>query len=74
MTGKQILIDTEKRHPNNHHPRLIFTEEGFSELRAKRNDGVYKKIIDKLIADCDNILTEEPTRFFIPDGIRLLQA
>lgn len=55
------------------HPRLLFNEAGFQGiLKQVETSPEYKKWADSLIKDAAKICTEEPSKYEIPDGLRLL--
>ena len=70
--GAKILAAVKEHHPNRHHPRLVMTEADFARLRETRNEGIYKCLMDKVIAEADKILDLPPRKYEIPDGVRLL--
>lgn len=76
MSGADMAAKIIENHPNNHHPRLIFSEEKFARIRAEINDPngdpVYKKMYTELRSHCDRYLNETPSGYEIRDGIRLL--
>jgi hypothetical protein len=60
--GEKILAAVREKHPDRHHPRLIMTEADFARLREKRNEGAYKYMMDKTIAEADKILDLRPRK------------
>ncbi len=78
VTGAEIAAMIEAKHPNNHHPRLIFTEEKFAKIRAEINDPngdpIYKKLFSLLTTNCNRFLNEPPSGYEIRDGIRLMDV
>ena len=76
VTGAELSAMLEARHPNQHHPRLIFTEEKFAKIRAEINDPngdpIYKKMFEELKRHCETYMTQTPSGYEIRDGIRLL--
>ena len=76
VTGEELLRLIGERHPNNAHPRLIFTADKFAAIRSQladpKGDPVYKKLYEKLLHHADRFLCEPPIEYHIPDGIRLL--
>lgn len=78
VKGAEIAAMIEANHPNNHHPRLIFTEEKFAQIRSEINDPngdpIYKKLFTLLKSNCDRFLNEPPSGYEIRDGIRLMDV
>ncbi len=72
--GNKILAAAKKKNPNNNHPRLIMTEADFARLREKREQGLTKKIVEKVIEQANAVLDLPPRTYEIPDGIRLLHT
>ncbi len=76
VTGAELTAKIVANHPNNHHPRLIFTEEKFAKIRAEINDPngdpVYKKMFNELKSHCEGYMKQTPSGYEIRDGIRLL--
>lgn len=57
------------------HPRLHATKEEFAALKDKiAGDETLKSWYDETIKRTDAILTEEPSIYIIPDGLRLLST
>lgn len=55
------------------HPRLLATAADFDRLRAaKDSDATLRAWYDKLKGQADRLLTQAPSRYEIPDGLRLL--
>ena len=55
------------------HPRLLLTPESLETLRARiANDDRLAAWNETLRARCERILTEPPSQYEIPDGLRLL--
>lgn len=72
-TADNIIKLLKLKNPNNLHPRLMATKEDFS--RIKEQIRTEKSISDKyesIKAKADSILEEDPVKYELPDGIRLL--
>ncbi|GAA4307685.1 heparinase II/III domain-containing protein [Compostibacter hankyongensis] len=55
------------------HPRLLATQEDFSRVAAERNTDPYvKSAFQQLYREGEEILNAAPSRYVIPDGLRLL--
>ena len=72
--GSKILEAAKAKNPSKNHPRIIMTAEDFARLRDNRENGLTKKIVDKVLASADKHLTEPPRIYEIPDGVRLLST
>jgi hypothetical protein len=57
------------------HPRLLATAEDFAQLKERVNaDATLKRWHARLVARAGRILREPPSRYEIPDGLRLLDT
>ena len=78
MSGEEMTRLLIEKHPDRHHPRLIMTEEKFSDIRnevySPDGDCVYKKIFYSLKKNADRFLEEPTSGYDIRDGIRLLEV
>ncbi len=55
------------------HPRLLATADDFAQLKQRlRDDTTLQQWHAKLVARADRILREPPSKYEIPDGLRLL--
>ena len=70
--GKHMIAAVKAGYKNNGHPRLILTEKDYLRIREHRNEGVYKILCDKVIAESESLLAKPENTYRIPDGIRLL--
>jgi hypothetical protein len=60
-------------HLKREHPRIILTEEVISRTRENiGKDGKAREWYDRIRMNAQRILTESPSRYEIPDGLRLL--
>jgi hypothetical protein len=60
-------------HLNPHHPRLLATAETFAQLKQQTASAPQlRKWHDRLQAEAREMLTAAPSRYEIPDGLRLL--
>ncbi len=57
------------------HPRLLATADDFAQLKVRvKDDATLKRWHAKLVARANRILREPPSRYEIPDGLRLLDT
>ncbi|MGD0536884.1 MAG: heparinase II/III family protein [Verrucomicrobiota bacterium] len=57
------------------HPRLLATADDFAQLKERvKDDATLKRWHAKLVARADHILREPPSKYAIPDGLRLLDT
>ena len=62
-------------HLNRTHPRLLASGETFTRLKeASVTNAVLKRWRAALKSDADEILNQAPSRYEIPDGLRLLET
>ena len=55
------------------HPRLFFTKQKEAEIKAlMKTDPFLNKLVEELIKKADRVKDEAPSRYEIPDGVRLL--
>lgn len=76
VSGEEIVAKVKEKHPENHHPRLVLTEERFRLLREEyskkeNQDPVYKVLFKSLTDVCEEALTL-PLPEYELRGVRLM--
>ncbi len=67
-TAEEIMARLKKEHP-----RLLASAQDFTTLKQRVQDNAQvKQWYEKLRASAEKILKEEPSKYEIPDGLRLL--
>ena len=55
------------------HPRLYFTKQKEADIKEQmKTDAFLNKLVEELIKKADRVKNEAPSRYEIPDGVRLL--
>jgi hypothetical protein len=55
------------------HPRIFFTKKKEAEIKERmKTDTFLEKLVTELIRKADRVKNEPPSRYDIPDGVRLL--
>ena len=72
--GQTIVEMVEKRHGKKGHPRIIFTRDRFEYIRTRLGTGdLFDKTFETVKKEADITRGNEPQKYEIYDGIRLLQ-
>ena len=72
--GQTIVEMVEKRHGKKGHPRIIFTRDRFEYIRTRLGTGdLFDKTFETVQKEADITMGNEPQKYEIYDGIRLLQ-
>lgn len=74
-TADNIIKLLKLKNPNNLHPRLMATKEDFSRIKKQiRTEKSLSAKYKSIKAKADSILKEDPVKYDLPDGIRLLSV
>lgn len=74
-TGEELISMLKAKNPNNAHPRVIADANTFERIRELiKTDEFAKKSFEAVMKEADSYLTQEPSKYEIPDGIRLLDT
>lgn len=69
VTAQQVLLDLQKKSPNNKHPRLMATAEQFKQMQQLlKTDATFKRYFDDVKKTADQILKQPVAYYQVRDG------
>lgn len=74
-TGEELISMLKEKNPNKAHPRVVVDGNTFEEMRNLiQTDEFAKKAFESVIKEAEGYIKQEPSKYVIPDGIRLLDT
>lgn len=74
-TGEELIAMLKEKNPDHAHPRVMADAGTFERIRELiQTDEFAAKAFQTVIKEADGYLTQEPSKYEIPDGIRLLDT
>lgn len=79
VSGAQLVEDVKANWSYGEHPRMMFTQQRFDEIKAElakgdSGDPVYKRLVSNLEKKCANYMKETVSKYEFTDGVRLMQT
>jgi len=72
-TMTDFMGKIKEKHPDNHHPRLILTDEKIAQIKKYKDTDVFlKKAVNKIVEASDVYLQKPVTKYYIASGTPLL--
>ncbi len=74
-TGEELISMLKEKNPGKAHPRVVVDGNFFEEMRNLiQTDEFAKKAFESVIKEAEGYINQEPSKYVIPDGIRLLDT
>lgn len=79
VSGAQIVNDVKAMWAEGEHPRMLFTQSRFDEIKAELAKGdecdpVYKRLYTNLKKKCDSYINTAAYQYEFTDGVRLMST